>query len=303
MSIEQNVIENIVKHVIKGQDYRQEVVALIDAQFLDLSVKFFQKVVEAKLKEEEIGLNWYKESLLSEDLPTREIAYNAGLNMKTIRNSYGSASRPTVIEASLDHYEKLGELVNTLVEENKDLNIELTIKFKGVSVELNLNETLIVINTLAVYRAALRGGLWSEAGKKAEKPLMKALCELYQVPKEYYHELSDDADREVDFHFKNIDDENTLIKCEVKLMGGGNPESADAIYARGTRLFVADTLSELNTTQADEKGIHWIALRTSGGYKKLAQCFTALKIPFTPLAADIDEKLSEKLEEIVPKVF
>jgi hypothetical protein len=38
-----------------------------------------------------------------------------------------------------------------------------------VSIALNINKGLIVINTLAVKRADLRGGLWSTAGKKLEK--------------------------------------------------------------------------------------------------------------------------------------
>jgi len=63
----------------------------------------------------------------------------------------------------------------------------LTIKFKGVSVDLNINESLIVINSLAVKRAALRGGLWSTAGKRVEKPLMQTLCKLYDVPNENYY--------------------------------------------------------------------------------------------------------------------
>ena len=57
---------------------------------------------------------------------------------------------------------------------------------KGVSVDLNVSESLIVINTLAVKRAALRGGLWSTVGKSVEKYLMLTLCKLYQVPETNY---------------------------------------------------------------------------------------------------------------------
>ena len=45
----------------------------------------------------------------------------------------------------------------------------LAYKLNDVSIDLNINETLIVINALAVKRAALRGGLWSTAGKRVEK--------------------------------------------------------------------------------------------------------------------------------------
>jgi hypothetical protein len=58
--------------------------------------------------------------------------------------------------------------INNLVEQGSDIDITLTIKFRGVSVDLNINESLIVINTLAVKRAELRGGAWSTAGKQVD---------------------------------------------------------------------------------------------------------------------------------------
>ena len=47
------------------------------------------------------------------------------------------------------------------------------------------------------------------------------------------------VDRAIDFYLLNKGKE---YLCEVKLMGKGNPESADAIIARDTNVFVADTL-------------------------------------------------------------
>ena len=70
-------------------------------------------------------------------------------------------------------YQSIENLVN---DENDFQDINLTLKFNGVSVDLNVSESLIVINTLAVKRAALRGGLWSTVGKRVEKPLMQTLC-------------------------------------------------------------------------------------------------------------------------------
>ena len=94
--------------------------------------------------------------------------------------------------------------------------------------DLNVSESLIVINTLAVQRAALRGGLWSTAGKRVEKPLMQTLCKLYNVPSENYKmhlantNISEETFvREIDFYLSN---KGIDYKCEVKLMGKGNPE-------------------------------------------------------------------------------
>ena len=95
--------------------------------------------------------------------------------------------KAVVLEASRDHYDVLLNAIEDLTEQD-DVDISLTIKFRTVSVDLNINESLIVINTLAVKRAALAGGLWSSAGKQVEKPLMATLCALFRVPLKYFQQ-------------------------------------------------------------------------------------------------------------------
>lgn len=103
------------------------------------------------------------------------------------------------------------------------MELTLTIKFRGVSVDLNVSESLIVINTLAVKRAALRGGLWSTAGKRVEKPLIKSLCMLFNVPIQYFDQSQlPESLREVDFYLLGTATQERF-RCEVKLMGKGNP--------------------------------------------------------------------------------
>lgn len=176
ITLSSEVTKNIIKKLLRGEDYRIEVVTLINAEFLQYAIEFFKKIVNAKLKNEDITANWYKKEFLNKKLSSDEIAINSGLNKKTIANMYNSARKEIVIEAAFEHYETLYNSIQKLIEDDGDLNITLTIKLKGVSVDLNISESLIVINTLAVKRAALRGGLWSTAGKRVEKPLMETLC-------------------------------------------------------------------------------------------------------------------------------
>ena len=161
-----------------------------------------------------------------------------------------------------------------------------------MSVELDISESLIVINTLAVKRAELRGGAWSSAGKQVEKRLMESLCELYQVPRQHYDltGLTDEG-REVDFYL--IDNNQKKYKCEVKLMGKGNPESADATIARSSDIFIADKLSNLNKDQLDSLGIEWIELRSEQGYKKFNQILSNLHIPHIDFDGDVEQRLTE----------
>ena len=215
MTITEQVAKNIIRKLLKGKDYRIEVITLINAEFLQFSVNFFKKIINAKLKNKGITVDWYKKEFLNPNLPIRDITINSGLNEKTIHNMFNSSTKEIVIDASNEHYDTLYEVIKNLVDAEHDLDLTLTIKFKGVSVDLDVSESLIVINTLAVKRSALRGGLWSTAGKRVEKPLMQTLCKLYGISGNNYSlkikgkEIKeDDFEREIDFYL--VDGKKTL---------------------------------------------------------------------------------------------
>ncbi len=202
------------------------------------------------MNSETITIDWYKQHFILDDsLDKTDIAINSGLNMKTIGNMYNTTRKNIVLDASKEHYDSLHQSISELVKEDLDLDLLLNIKLKGISVELNVTESLIVINTLAVKRAALRGSLWSKAGKRVEAPLMLVLCKLYEVSSQYFQKetvgkkTTVNYEREVDFFLISNDQE---YKCEVKLMGKGNPESADVVIGRDSKVFIADKLSDTN---------------------------------------------------------
>ena len=303
MTLTEQIVKNIIRNLLQGKDYRVEIVTLINAEFLQFAIEFFKKVIDAKLNNQEVTSDWYKGVFLNPKLPKKEIAIHSGLNMKTIGNMYNSQKKEIVVHVSENHYDELYQSIQNLVDSEGEIELNLTLKFQGVSVDLNISETLIVINTLAVKRAALRGGLWSAAGKRVEKPLMRTLCKLYGVSREHYSaELRGGAGkeefmREVDFY---LIQGGYSYKCEVKLMGKGNPESADAVIARSSRIFVADKLSDLNKRQLDDRGVHWVELREINGFQKLGRVLEKLSIPFT----DMDPTNWERdMERIFGEIF
>lgn len=302
ITLTEQVAKNIIKKLINGDDYRIEIVTLINAEFLQYTIDFFKKIIDAKLRNKDINVDWYKKEFLNENLSAEDIAINSGLNRKTISNMYNSATKEIVIEASNEHYETLYKTIQSLVDGEEGLNITLTLKFKGVSVDLNVNESLIVINTLAVKRAALRGGLWSTAGKRVEKPLMLTLCRLYGVSDKNYKikvkskvENEADFEREIDFY---LCDGNKDYLCEVKLMGKGNPESADAVIARDSKVFVADKLSDTNKKQLNKLKIEWVELRDKDGYKRFKKALENLDIPHTDFKGDANKQLDKIFDDI-----
>ncbi len=304
MTANKLVIKRIVEHVIKSEDYRIEVVNLINTKFIQFSIDFFKEVATAKLQSQDITIDWYKTAFLDKKLASDKYAINSGLNKKTIKNMFRSEAKQIVIDASNQHFEALYDSILNLINNEQEIDLTLTVKFKGVSIDLNVSESLIVINTLAVKRAALRGGAWSTIGKSVEKVLMLTLCKLYQVDKQYYDpkpfikDKKKRVDREIDFYFVK---DNVRYNCEVKLMGQGNPESADAIIARNSNIFVADSLSEQNKNQCDELGISWVALRDKEGYKRFEHVLKKIGIPYTPYRnnlSDLSDIISGALDEL-----
>jgi hypothetical protein len=300
MTLSNEVTKNIIAKLIKGQDYRNEVTSIINVEFLQYVVDFFKKVVGAKRCVDNITADWYKTAFLNKNLPPDEIAINSGLNKKTIHNMYNSSKKEIMINAANEHYEQLHAIIENLCEDETNLDLTLALTFNDVPIKLNMSESLIVINALAVKRAALRGGAWSTAGKQVEKFLMLTLCKLYSVSDKNYEtkftrDRSKDVDREIDFYLK---DDTRKYRCEVKLMGQGNPESADVIFARETDIFVADKLSIQNKSQAGQRNIYWVELHSNEGYKRFKNILEQLKIPHKDFNGDINSILDGILQNI-----
>ncbi|HIP35401.1 MAG TPA: CfrBI family restriction endonuclease, partial [Crocinitomix sp.] len=106
-----------------------------------------------------------------------------------------------------------------------------------------------------------------------------------------------DFEREIDFFL--IKNKN-IFKCEVKLMGKGNPESADAFIARESNIFVADKLSETNKAQFDSLGAYWVELRSDKGFLRFEEALKGFDINYTiPNVENIDEQVDAILDDIL----
>ncbi len=288
MTFENEVIEKTIEKLIFGQDYREEVIRSINAVFLDFTVDFFKKIVQAKFNSENINLEWYKKYFINtKNFSADEAAIFAGINKKTITNIYGSANKEIVINVANENFEYLSSLITELEQDSlSGLAITIKISYNGITVDLSLSESLIVINALATKKIQIRGGAWSSIGKKVEKPLLDTLCKITGVPTEnidnthFKKDKTKTFDREVDY--KLISKTGQIYRIEVKLMGKGNPESADATIARDSHIFVADTLSEQNCNQLKARGVKYLILK--GNKNPIDEFKTILReldIPFT----------------------
>ena len=70
-----------------------------------------------------ITIDWYKSAFLDEALPIDDIAINSGLNKKTIHNMYKSSTKKIVIDAAMNHFDSLYSNIQTLIENEKDIDL------------------------------------------------------------------------------------------------------------------------------------------------------------------------------------
>jgi len=159
MAINEQIIDRIINKILLAQNYRIEVLNLINAQFLEFVMTFFQQIAQAKITNKTLDNNWYKNTFLNKNYAPDEIAVYAGLNKKSITNMYKSATKQIVLDVASEHYDALLDLIDALSQEQKDIDLELSIRFRGITVHLNISESLLVINVIAVKRASIRGSL------------------------------------------------------------------------------------------------------------------------------------------------
>ncbi len=133
---------------------------------------------------------------------------------------------------------------------------------------------------------------------------MMTICKLFQVSTANYavkikgtaKTALETFEREIDFYLVG---DGTPYKCEVKLMGKGNPESADAVIARDSKVFIADKLSEMNIKQLNSLDVCWVELRSEDGFRRFEQILDYLKIPHGDMLEMTDGNIEAILDEVI----
>ena len=119
ISFENEVIVNTVEKLLRGEDYREEIVNSINAVFFDFTIKFFKEIVEAKFNDNRIGLEWYKKKFINgKEFSADEAAIYAGINKKTIVNICGSSQKNVVLDIANKNFEYLNNVIKELEEDS-----------------------------------------------------------------------------------------------------------------------------------------------------------------------------------------
>lgn len=290
-------LESFLKILISGSDVNPELNRYLTEQLRNVAWQIFRDAGKAKFVGGKIDAAWLQ-GFIQRHVPNSGHGKSAVSRDRFLPASsdvmdYGEASAKPITVPNMG-----SEVVDRLYGDLPDIGMSITVKYNRVSLELTQTEGHIVVGLLGEVLLQARDIMTSGLGKKLELPLMLTLAKLYQVPFRHYagKGLSGEG-RDVDFHF--IDPSEKRYRCEVKLMGKGNPESADAVVARDTDIFIADTLSSLNKEQLPQRGCYWVELRADEGYKKIFEVFTELGIP----CVEFDGDLGCALDSIIPEVF
>lgn len=284
------LIKQCIFQILLGEDHRELYDQQISREFLIDAIDIFKKVVSSKPRSLTSDLNWYKEAFIENEYDKMSQAAHGGTSLKAITNRRHTQRKDVVLQESLRSFELLQSVVNTV--KKSDISLNISISYNDLTKNLDLCESLVLIHALAMRRNQIRGGNWSSLGKQIEKPLLDSMCRIFKIPSENFAGGHRREIREVDFALFDI--HGNQKKCEVKLMGKGNPEGADSLYARDTDVFIASTLSDTNITQLDESAIEWVELNTRFGFLRFGDVLQRLNIPHSPV------KLSEEsLEELI----
>lgn len=315
VTVERKDVKHVIKSLLLGKDYREDFLAVIDSIFFTSCVDFLKKITTKDNKNKQSNLKkilqiettsqsedkfkWYKELMLNPDLGKIQVAHNAGLNMKTIKNMHNSEAKKIVIESAHKHFNQLINLLKIYSENINQLDVKLNVEYDSKKISLDIFEFLIILNAMAVKKSAIRGGAYSSIGQQIEAPLMITLARLLKVPKNFYTEPTnmEDSARQVDFYFYK---DNNNINCEIKLMGSGNPESTDSGLARYSHIFIANKISKKGKTELDKRNILW--LETQGNddlLKSFSDILTKLEIPHTPFNGDYTKTVELILDKVL----
>lgn len=292
-SIENQRTENIIKQILNGQHYRPIVDSAKDLEFLEIIDNFFKQLARRKMRGQPLTEEWYQEIF-----PFDDIAFH-GENLSTTSQVQiihtPLVSKNPILDSLKTYYDNLPPIFEISIGRGNDVETEITIKLQSISIHLDLSEFSTITRILAAKRKRLN----DEITNQIERYLMLTLCKLFKVGEKNYR-LAGKTEQRREIDFVLIDTYANEYPCEIKLMGRGNPESADVIIARGTKIFIAETLLDLHRQQLTHLGVDWVALRSPNRLERFQDILDRRGIPFEPFTGDLDQRLTEIFSVLFP---
>lgn len=271
----ENYVDEVVKAVLEGRRFREYVLRERHKRTLKTIGKLVLRIAKDKSNKKD----WWKRKLILKNQDKKLLVWCGGLNEKTIHNWMGSTSLDICRQACSVNYDVMVSLFKTLPETFPKLSIKISLKNKII--ELDSMETLLLLFAVVSAGGAVRGGIWSEVGKRAGPMILEKLFGELGIPKgpsypDFHYRLEivnggRETDAEIFYKSKRIH------RVEIKLLGIGNPEIGDEAIARRCDIFLVDDLTNLMIKQARQHGVKVILLKDA--LKKLYKIFSKEGLP------------------------
>lgn len=299
------ITTEMTRHIIRelltdGGNHRLAVFQDINRQFLSYALDFLDRARKSKIRWEESqtdahdNLGWYHAHLDEQTSDREELQIIGGMPSKTLANIYHGGSLDVVRGALHDNVQHLGDTLNELHALGRRGGEAVITYADGF--EFTHEESILIINSLAVKRAQISGGNWSSVGMSVESPLLQCLCLLFDVDPRYHRGgVKKDNRYQVDYMLQRSGVE---YRCEVKLNGRGNPESVTSAIARDPRILLADWVSKQNEEKLNASAIAWVNFSETLGYRRFGDVLDRYAIPHT--TPDDLSRLDDILDRVLP---
>lgn len=251
----ESYIEDIVKALFKGDNHRKFVLKEVQRRIVDEIERLAKEIIDKK----ENKSDWWKNKLILDSKNRDDIIWYGGLNKKTLRNLKTNTDKTTIEVVRKLCAENYDAIKLTISELPKTYPIpELSFYVNGSRIVLDKIESFLFLFTIMSMSKALTGGIWSEVGKQASNVFIKkCFIELNisdESNKNIYYKLGETLNnREVDatvYHKGRL-----VLKMEIKILGGGNPEIVGEAIAVNPNIFIVDQISPRMQKEVNKKKI------------------------------------------------
>jgi len=254
-------IEEVVDAVLRGEKFRRIVLKELHKRAL----LEFGRLIEIVAEYKEDAEDWWRRRLIENRRLDKEYIIRFGaLAEKTIANIRRSTKKDVCIEESSLAYDVIKNILSEIREKVPELSLKIRTKSKEVS--LDSHDTYRLLLAISSAFGGLRGGIWSEVGKRAGQEVLKRIFDKLGIPDspvinpKFYYELEIvSGGREIDavIYWEG----KPLYRIEIKLLGHGNPEIGNEAIARKCNIFLVDDLTDLMRDQAKRHGVKVIFLK------------------------------------------
>ncbi|GEM_PF-3805528 len=163
----------VVEAILRDEKFRR----IVLRELFRRALLEFSRIIEMVAMHKKDVKDWWKRELIeNRKIGKKDVIRFGALAEKTIQNIRKSTSRNVYIEECSLAYDVIKDILSELEEDIPTL--ALKIKIRDKSVELNSQDVYRLLLTISSAFGEIRGGIWSEVGKRVGSEVLKRILNL-----------------------------------------------------------------------------------------------------------------------------